>query len=57
MLVNLQLLALLKVKQAVFVPYKVALMLYSIGFLVAWLLLHTNYKIARAVELQLNMAC
>ena len=47
--------ALLKVKQAVFVSCKVALILYSIGFLVAWPLLHTYYKIARAVELQLNM--
>ena len=47
--------ALVKVKQAVFVPYKVALISYSIGFLVAWPLLHTYYKITRAVELQLNM--
>ena len=47
--------ALLKVKQAVFVPWKVALILHSIGFLGAWPLLHTYYKIASAVEFQLNM--
>ena len=52
MLVNLKLLAIIK---AVFVPCKVALILYSIDFLVAWPLMHIYYKIARALELHLNM--